>query len=359
MDYSKLTTEGVNARTTDLDEMSAAQIVDAMHDSTMDVYAAVAAARPAIAEAVDAAYHAISGGGRVFYLGAGTSGRLGVLDASECPPTFGVSSELVVGIIAGGDGALRNAVEGAEDNREEGARDLSLREINEGDSVVGISVAGGAEYVLGAIDLAKERGALTVGLSSNPDSPLLRNAEIAIFTDTGAEVVTGSSRMKAGSAHKMVLNMISTSVMIKLGYIYENLMINLKPTNKKLRARMIRITAELLEVDGQSAEQLLIANGFDIRRAVDSVNSTGRYIRPFLVDRGIELKAHNLAKRILREILVTHLYYLYLLILNRGGVVLVNVGFDVRLFILYAVALDEIGVKVELRNDGVVLHTSL
>lgn len=267
-----LKTEERNPNSTHVDRMSTGEMLRVMQLENLNAARAVGEATESIALAVDAIAKRMAEGGRLFYVGCGTSGRLGVLDASECPPTFGVSSELVVGIIAGGDGALRNAVEGAEDNREEGARDLSLREINEGDSVVGISVAGGAEYVLGAIDLAKERGALTVGLSSNPDSPLLRNAEIAIFTDTGAEVVTGSSRMKAGSAHKMVLNMISTSVMIKLGYIYENLMINLKPTNKKLRARMIRITAELLGVDGQSAEQLLIANGFDIRRAVDSVN---------------------------------------------------------------------------------------
>lgn len=234
---------------------------------------AVAAATESIGHAVDKIAERMIKGGRLFYVGCGTSGRLGVLDASECPPTFGVSPSLVVGIIAGGDGALRNAVEGAEDNREAGRRDLSDRDINENDSLVGISVAGGAEYVLGAVEYAKECGALTVGLSCNPDSPLLNICDLQIFTDTGAEVVTGSSRMKAGTAHKMVLNMISTALMIKMGHIYENLMINLKPTNKKLRARMIRITSTLAGVDEATAERLLNENGFDIRRAVTAHTS--------------------------------------------------------------------------------------
>jgi N-acetylmuramic acid 6-phosphate etherase len=176
----------------------------------------------------------------------------------------------VVGIIAGGDGAIRRAVEGAEDSREAGVRDLTAFALTENDSLVGISVAGGAAYVLGAMEYAKEKGALTVALSCNAGCPIEKIADVSIHPDTGAEVITGSTRMKAGSAHKMILNMISTAVMVKQGYVYENMMINLRPTNVKLRDRMIRIVSDILGTPYEVSEQLLEENGFVISNAVEA-----------------------------------------------------------------------------------------
>ena len=201
-------------------------------------------------------------------MGCGTSGRLGVLDASECPPTYGVSYDTVIGIMAGGIPALARAGEADEDSYEDGCRDLSAYGITERDSVVGISVAGGAAFVLGALDTAKKAGALTVALSCNACCPIEQIADIGIHPDTGAEVVTGSTRMKAGTAHKMILNMISTSVMIKLGHVYENLMVNLEPSNVKLRDRMIRITCDITGLGYEESEALLEANEFSIRKAI-------------------------------------------------------------------------------------------
>ena len=263
-----LKTEERNPKTTHVDKMSTSDMIAVMQEENLNAVTAVSMAQSSISNAVDEISLRMSKGGRLFYVGCGTSGRLGVLDASECPPTFGVPNNLVVGVIAGGDGALRNAIEGAEDNMIAGEKDLSTYNITQNDSVVGISVAGGAEYVLGAIKYAKERGALSVGISSNKGSNLLEISNVAIFTDTGAEVITGSTRLKAGTAHKMILNMISTAVMIKQGYVYENLMINLKPTNKKLKQRMIRITATLTDTNEETAEKLLEKNGFNIRNAV-------------------------------------------------------------------------------------------
>lgn len=263
-----LKTEERNAKTTHIDKMSTSEMLAVMQEENLNAVKAVDLAKNSITKAVDEISIRMAKGGRLFYVGCGTSGRLGVLDASECPPTFGVPNDLVVGIIAGGDKALRNAIEGAEDNALAGEKDLSLYNLTKNDSVVGISVAGGAEYVLGAIDYAKTCGALTIGISSNEDSKLLALSDVSIFTDTGAEVITGSSRMKAGTAHKMILNMISTAVMIKQGYVYENLMINLQPTNKKLRQRMVRITATITKTDEETALQLLEENGFNIRSAV-------------------------------------------------------------------------------------------
>jgi N-acetylmuramic acid 6-phosphate etherase len=271
-----LKTEERNAKTTHIDKMSTDEMLAIMQEENVNAVNAVALAQKSISRAVDEIALRLSKGGRLFYVGCGTSGRLGVLDASECPPTFGVPNDLVVGIIAGGDKALRNAIEGAEDNLIAGEKDLALYNITPNDSVVGISVAGGAEYVLGAIAQAKNCGALTIGISSNEGSTLLAITDIPIYTDTGAEVITGSSRLKAGTAHKMILNMISTAVMIKQGYVYENLMINLQPTNKKLKQRMVRITATLTNTSEETALSLLEENGFNIRRTVTAYkqNST-------------------------------------------------------------------------------------
>lgn len=263
-------TEMRNEDSRHIDRMSTVDMMRLMQNENMNAVRAIEGELAAIAQAVDAIAERMERGGRLFYIGCGTSGRLGVLDASECPPTFGVSPDLVVGIIAGGDGALRRAVEGAEDSAEAGRNDLIARELSESDAVVGISAAGGAAYVLGGLTYAKEMGALTVALSCNEGCPIEQLADIGIHPETGAEVITGSTRMKAGSAHKMILNMISTGVMIRQGHVYENLMINLRPSNIKLRARMIRIVSDILGVDEGQAEELLEQNDFVIRQVLEN-----------------------------------------------------------------------------------------
>ena len=267
-----LSTEKRNSKSMNIDKMSSSEMVRLMQEEYLVAAMAVEAELERISLAVDEIADRMKRGGRLFYIGAGTSGRLGVLDASECPPTFGVHQGLVVGIIAGGDGALRNAVEGAEDNALMGEADLLKHGICELDSVIGISVAGGARYVLGAVRAAKTKGAFTVGLTCNEDSELDVIADVGIHPKTGAEVISGSTRMKAGSAHKMILNMISTSVMVKLGYVYENLMINLRPSNEKLKKRMIGIVGDICKLDPTSAEKLLSENGFVIRDAIKAYN---------------------------------------------------------------------------------------
>ena len=263
-----LKTEMRNPATTHIDEMSSAEMVQVMNQENLNAAMAVSQVSEAIAEAIDRIYLRMKQGGRLFYVGCGTSGRLGVLDASECPPTYGVSPDLVVGIIAGGDSALRRSSEGAEDSWEAGYAVLESYHITKNDTVVGISAAGGAAFVLAAMAYGKERGALTVGITSNAGSKISCAADIAIDVDTGAEVVTGSTRMKAGTAQKLILNMISTGVMIRLGHVYENMMINLKPTNIKLTARMVRIVQEITGLEEEAAKTLLEENDWSIRKAV-------------------------------------------------------------------------------------------
>lgn len=268
MDYGKLTTEGVNARTVDLDEMSAAQIVDAMHECNMDVHIAVEAARPAIAQAVEAAYRAIAGGGRVYYIGAGTSGRLGVLDASECPPTFGVPRDMFVGIIAGGDIALRRSVENAEDDPDAGAQALNDAGVRAGDFVAAISASGSAPYCMGALAAAKAAGAVTAAIVCNAGSPMAGAADIAIELITGPEVLSGSTRLKAGTATKLALNMISTGAMALMGKTYKNLMVDVRATNRKLIDRCVRIVMRATGVERDAAEMLIKAADGDLKRAI-------------------------------------------------------------------------------------------
>ena len=265
-----LNTEKRNERTTHIDRMSTAEMMAIMQEEYVNAAKAVEPELPAIEAAVDAITARMREGGRLFYMGCGTSGRLGVLDAAECPPTYGIEHGIVVGIIAGGDGAIRRAVEGAEDSFEAGERDLAAFLPTKKDTVIGISVAGGASYVKGALTLAKASGALTVALSCNAGCPIEQIADIAIHPDTGAEVVTGSTRMKAGSAHKMILNMISTAVMVKLGHVYENMMINLRPSNIKLRDRMIRILRDITALPYEDCEALLEQNGFSLRDALQA-----------------------------------------------------------------------------------------
>lgn len=263
-----LKTEKRNINTMHIDEMSTAEMMCTIQRENEVAVKSVGDAINSIATAVDGITARMKKGGRLFYVGCGTSGRLGVLDASEIPPTFGADPDLVVGIIAGGDGALRLAAEGAEDSFERGVKDLSAYNLTQNDSLVGISAAGGAAYVLGALQYARENGAYTVALTSNVGTEICSGVDCAIVTDTGAEAITGSTRMKAGTAQKLVLNMLSTGVMIKLGYVYENLMINLKPTNIKLKNRMIGIVSELAECDAEKAESLLENSEWNIRKAV-------------------------------------------------------------------------------------------
>ena len=264
-----LNTEKRNPNSTHIDKMSSLEMAKVIQAENVPAALAVEKALPQIAEAIDRISERINKGGRLFYVGCGTSGRLGILDASECPPTYGVSPDMVVGLISGGDKAIRNAVEGAEDNFEAGYNDIAKYNLTELDSVVGISVAGGAQYVLGSLTAAKEHDALTVGLTCNEGCKINSFADLYILTDTGAEVITGSTRMKAGTAHKMVLNMISTAVMIKYGRVYENYMIYIKPVNVKLRDRMIRIVSEIANVSYDEAEMRLEANNWEIKDAVE------------------------------------------------------------------------------------------
>ncbi len=273
MKYDKLTTELRNQKTMHIDSMSTIDMLRAINEEDISVPLAVQGQIEHIAKAVEAAAHAFENGGRLIYVGAGTSGRLGVLDASECPPTYGVSPDLVVGVIAGGDYALRHAAEGAEDDAAQGALDLQALQICENDVVVGISAAGGAAYVISALQTSKEQNATTVALTCNPGSPLANCADIEIAVVVGAEAVTGSTRMKAGTAQKLVLNMISTGAMIRTGKVYENLMVNMRPTNKKLRDRAARIIGQLTQADEQHALEALDDCDGDIRSAVDKIKA--------------------------------------------------------------------------------------
>lgn len=241
MDFSKLTTEQINSATLHIDKCSTLEMVRLINDEDKKVAAAVEKVLPQIAEAVDLIAKKIEGGGRLIYIGAGTSGRLGVLDASECPPTFGVKPELVQGIIAGGNIALTCAVEGAEDDGAAAVIDLEEKNFSAADVLVGIATSGRTPYVLGGIEYAKKIGASTVGISCVENSLLANVVDIAITPITGAEVVTGSTRMKAGTATKLVLNTLTTGAMIRLGKVYGNLMVDVHATNDKLRDRAKRI----------------------------------------------------------------------------------------------------------------------
>ncbi len=262
-------TEARNPFSTHIDRMTTAEMVACIQKENENAVAAVGAASAEIEKACDLIAARLADGGRLIYVGAGTSGRLGVLDAAECPPTFGVPRDLVIGIIAGGEKCLSHAAEQEEDHAEFGVRDLREHGVAEKDVVVGISASGNAEYVVGALKYAGLLGCATVGITSNEDSRLAKCADAPIVVDTGAEVITGSTRMKAGTAQKMILNTISTVTMIKLGKVYENMMINLRPTNEKLTRRMVRIITEITGADEEKARELLDASGWDIRAAVE------------------------------------------------------------------------------------------
>ncbi|MBE6811871.1 MAG: N-acetylmuramic acid 6-phosphate etherase [Ruminococcaceae bacterium] len=263
-----LNTEKRNQNTTKLESMPTTEIVKIINEENSTVTAAVDKALPAIAKACDAVTTAIQNGGRVFYIGAGTSGRLAVCDAAECPPTFGVPYDLFNGIIAGGHDSMFKASENKEDQAELAIADLQEHNVCEKDIVIGISASGSAAYVIGAIEYAKSIDAVTVSVTNNPDTKMQKIADIGICADTGPEVITGSTRMKAGTAQKIILNMISTTAMVKCGHVYENLMINLKPTNKKLKNRMIGIVTEILHCTQKEAVDRLEKNDWVIREAI-------------------------------------------------------------------------------------------
>ena len=263
-----LKTEMRNPNTMHIDKMSTAEMMQVMSIENFNAAKAVEQALPQIEKAVDAATERFAAGGRIFYIGCGTSGRLGVLDASEAPPTYGVPSDRVVGIIGGGDKCLRSASENVEDLGDKGVEDLKAHGLEGADVLVGISVAGNADYVLKALEYAKSLGCVTIALCCNEGCLIDKTADISIVTDTGAEVITGSTRMKAGTAHKMVLNMLSTAVMIKCGHVYENLMINLRATNVKLVARMISIVSDITGLDREATEEILKKVDWNIKAAV-------------------------------------------------------------------------------------------
>ena len=263
-----LKTEMRNELSMHIDKMDTLSMVRLMNQENMNAVRAVERALDKVAEVCDVVAACFEKGGRLFYVGAGTSGRLGVIDAAECPPTFGVSKDLVIGIIAGGEKCMTQAAEAQEDDAAAGERDLCKFNLCSKDVVVGISASGGAAYVVGALEYANHVGAVSVSLCNNANSPMEKVAQIGIVVDTGAEVVTGSTRLKCGTAQKLVLNMLSTVAMVKTGKVYENMMINLKPSNIKLRARMIRIVSEIKGCDEKTAEALLEQHNWIIRDAV-------------------------------------------------------------------------------------------
>ncbi|MBI3681645.1 MAG: N-acetylmuramic acid 6-phosphate etherase [Acidobacteria bacterium] len=266
--FEKLLTEQPNPATERIDRVSTVEMLELVHSEDRRAAYAVTPEIPRIAQAVDAIVQAMRQGGRLFYIGAGTSGRLGVLDASECPPTFNVPHDLVQGIMAGGDRALARATEASEDDPASGARDLIERGFARKDVLCGIAASGRTPYVLGAIEKAREMGAVTIGISCVPDSLLTQAVDIAITPLTGPEVITGSTRLKAGTATKMVLNMLSTGVMIRLGMTYGNLMVNVRPTNEKLADRARRIIMRTTGADYKKAAGMLEQAGGSVRTAI-------------------------------------------------------------------------------------------
>lgn len=268
IDLEKLTTESRNQNTLDIDKVSTLEMVKKINAEDKKVAEAVEVELPKIAEAIDGIVKGMHKGGRLIYIGAGTSGRLGILDASECPPTYGVSEELVQGIIAGGQEAIFRAKEGAEDSRELAVEDLKAKRLNENDTVVGLAASGRTPYVIGGLEYANEVGALTVAVTCNAGSEVSKAAKISIAPVVGAEVVTGSTRLKSGTAQKLVLNMLSTGVMIKLGKVYGNLMVDVRATNAKLVERAKKIVCEATGVDREEAEQFLIETNFDVKLSI-------------------------------------------------------------------------------------------
>lgn len=254
---STLITEQRNPNSMNVDSLSALEIVQLMNEEDKQVPLAIEKCLPQIAQAVECIVAAFQQGGRLVYIGAGTSGRLGVLDASECPPTFGVSPEMVKGIIAGGERALRHPIEGAEDSKAQAVVDLQTIQFSSKDVLVGIAASGRTPYVIGALEYAKSLDSVTVSIASNPNSAMANIVDIAIDTVVGPEVLTGSSRLKSGTAQKLVLNMLTTASMILMGKCYQNLMVDVQASNEKLKARAIRIVMQATDCEKALAEETL------------------------------------------------------------------------------------------------------
>lgn len=264
----KLTTESRNLNTSNIDKVSTLEMVKIINDEDKKVAEAVEKEIPKIAQAIDYIVERIKKGGRLIYIGAGTSGRLGILDASECPPTYGVSEELIQGIIAGGHEAIFRAKEGAEDSKELAIEDLKLKKLSPNDIVVGIAASGRTPYVVGGLEYGNEIGALTISITCNSDSEVSKTSQISIVPIVGAEVITGSTRLKSGTAQKLVLNMLSTGSMIKLGKVYGNLMVDVKATNKKLIERAKKIVCEATGIEKNLAEDILSKTDYDVKLSI-------------------------------------------------------------------------------------------
>lgn len=298
-DLEKLTTESVNPDTKSIDECSTEEILRMINKEDQKVALAVEQEIPQITKAVELLYKALKEGGRMLYVGAGTSGRLGVLDASECPPTYGTDPEMVQGYIAGGDVALRNAVEGCEDDGQAGRDLMDSCRVGEKDAVIGISASGSAAYVLGALQRARELGAVTIGVTNNKENLFEKYCDVCISPVCGPEVISGSTRMKAGTSQKLVLNMLTTSVMIKLGKVYGNRMVDLKASNKKLKVRSVRIIREVTGCDEATAKEWLekaagsaklaifcILSGKDAKEGADLLKQNDGYLKKALQQLG-------------------------------------------------------------------------
>ena len=263
-----ISTETLNKNTENIDLTDTLGIVTLINNEDLTVAIAVQKALPEIAAAVDIISTNFQNGGRLLYFGAGTSGRLGILDASECPPTFNTNPSMVQGIIAGGDVAIKTAIEGAEDSTELAEFDFKSKEIKSNDSIVCISASGNANYVVKILELARNSGCRTIAVSSNKNAKMKDFADCFIFVDTGAEAISGSTRMKAGTAQKMVLNMLTTASMIKIGKTYKNYMIDVKATNDKLKKRAIRIVSSIAKCDEKIAENVLCTNGYNVKVSI-------------------------------------------------------------------------------------------
>lgn len=268
LNLSKLTTESRNQDTLNIDKVSTIEMVKMINEEDKKVAQAIEKELIQIAQAIDEIVERIQRGGRLIYIGAGTSGRLGILDASECPPTYGVSEELVQGLIAGGQEAIFRAKEGAEDSKELAVTDLEDKNLNENDTVVGIAASGRTPYVIGGLEYANQIGALTVSVTCNADSQVAKEAKIAISPVVGPEVVTGSTRLKSGTAQKLVLNMLSTGSMIKMGKVYGNLMVDVKATNEKLVERSKKIVCEATGATFEEASKILNETNFDVKLSI-------------------------------------------------------------------------------------------
>ena len=270
-------TEKINKDTVNIDVSNTFDIVKMINNEDLKVAQKISEKIEDISKAVDIISDNFLKGGRFFYFGAGTSGRLGVLDASECPPTFNTNNEMVQGIIAGGDKALRFAIEGAEDSVELAQSDFNQLNMNKNDTIVSISASGNANYVIEILKLAKEKQCKTIALTCNPNAKMSEFADVIICIETGAEAITGSTRMKAGTAQKMVLNMLTTASMVKIGKVYKNLMIDVKPTNIKLKDRAVRIVSEITACEKDNALNVLNENGYNLKEAILQI----KYNMPF------------------------------------------------------------------------------